>query len=253
MHAIRMLNCGEQALVVEFGSEIDPETNARVHHLARLLNEAIPQRILELVPTYRSLMIHFDPLAVSRNQLREEVARLVPGVEAIDAADDRRRIVTIPVCYGGEFGPDLEFVALHHKLSADEVVRIHTAAPLLIYMLGFTPGFPYLGGIPERIAAPRLDEPRLKVPAGSVGIAGTQTGIYPVESPGGWRLIGRTPLQVFNPVAEPPFLFAAGDSLQFSAVQRDEFDAIKQQVESGRYAPRERFAGASEVDGVHGR
>jgi len=251
MRAIRMLDCGEQALVVEFGAEIDPETNARVHHLARLLSEAIPQHILELVPTYRSLFIHFDPLAISRKQLQQDVEKLLPGVEATDAAGDRRRVVTIPVCYGGDFGPDLEFVARHNSRSADEVIRVHTSAPLLIYMLGFTPGFPYLGGIRERIAAPRLDEPRVRVPAGSVGIAGPQTGIYPIESPGGWRLIGRTPLRIFDPAAERPFLFAAGDSLQFSAVQRDEFDAIKEQVETGSYVPRERFASASEVNGVH--
>jgi inhibitor of KinA len=253
MGAVRMLECGEQAMVVELGSEIDPAINARVHHLARLLRKAAPDRILELVPTYRSLMIYFDPLAVSRKQLAEEVARLLPRLKKIDPAGDTRRIVTIPVCYGGEFGPDLEFVARHNGLTEDEFVRCHTATPLLIYMLGFTPGFPYLGGMPEDIAAPRLDEPRLKVPAGSVGIAGTQTGIYPVESPGGWRLIGRTPLKIFDPRAERPFLFSAGNYLEFVAIPSDEFYAFKEQVEAGSYAPRERLANIREANDVQGR
>lgn len=244
MTAIRILDSGEQAMVVEFGPEIDPAIHARVHRLARIFVDANINGVLELVPTYRSLMIYFDPLVVSRRALRDELAKLLPVVERMDSARDGRRVITIPVSYGGEFGPDLEFVARQNSLTEEEVVAIHTSAPLLVYMLGFTPGFPYLGGISGRIAAPRLDVPRTRVPAGSVGIAGTQTGIYPSESPGGWRLIGRTPLRIFDPDAERPFLLAAGDFVQFAFLQRDEFHAVKQQVERGDYSPQVRSINA---------
>jgi len=240
MTAIRILDCGEQAMVVEFGAEIDPAINACVHRLARILVDAMPNGILEVVPTYRSLMIYFDPLVIPRKTLREEIASLLPGIERADPASDVRKVITVPVSYGGEFGPDLEFVARHNGLTADDVVAIHTSAPLLIYMLGFTPGFPYVG-ISERIAAPRLDTPRVRVPAGSVGIAGTQSGVYPIESPGGWRLIGRTPLRIFDPESECPFLFAAGDSIQFAAIHADEFHALKQQVAQRAYSPEVRY------------
>jgi len=240
MHVMRILDCGEQAMVVEFGSEIDPALNAHVHRLARILTKTLPERIQEVVPTYRSLMIYFDPLVISRKTLQEEVAKLAARIEEGDLAGDTHKVVTVPVSYGGEFGPDLEFVARHNGLTEEEVVAIHTSAPLLIYMLGFTPGFPYLGGMSGRIVAPRLDAPRVKVAAGSVGIAGTQTGIYPIASPGGWRLIGRTPLRIFDPASERPFLFAAGDSVQFAAIDADEFHALKQQVERGAYSPQVR-------------
>ena len=242
MPAIRILDCGEQAMVVEFGSTIDPNVNARVHRLARLLTDAIPERVLEVVPTYRSLMIFFDPLVISRKALQAEIAKLVPTVEQIGPASGMSRVFTVPVTYGGEFGPDLEFVARHNGVTEDEVVAIHTATPLRIYMLGFTPGFPYLGGLSERIAAPRLDVPRVKVPAGSVGIAGTQTGIYPMQSPGGWQLIGRTPLRIFDPQAERPFLFAPSDYVQFAAIHAEEFHAIERQVKCGDYSPQVRYA-----------
>ena len=143
----------------------------------------------------------------------------------------------IPTLYGGEAGPDLEFVAGHNQLTPAEVVRIHSSVPYRIYMIGFTPGFPYLGGMSEKIAAPRLKTPRTKIPAGSVGIAGTQTGLYPVESPGGWQLIGRTPLQVFDPRSEQPFIYSAGDFLQFQPVSATEYESIRQDVERGVYQP----------------
>jgi inhibitor of KinA len=237
MQEIRMLEAGEQGLVVEFGNEIDPVVNAHVHRLAKILTVEMSEHILEVVPTYRSLMVYFDPLVISRKTLQQDIARYLADLQAVTLASDTTRIITIPVSYGGEFGPDLEFVARHNAMTEDEVVAIHTSTPYLVYMLGFTPGFPYLGGMSERIAAPRLDAPRVKISAGSVGIAGKQTGIYPIESPGGWQLIGRTPLTVFNPLAESPFLFAAGDYLQFAAIPADEFGALKEQVASGKYAP----------------
>jgi inhibitor of KinA len=146
-------------------------------------------------------------------------------------------VVEIPVCYGGDFGPDLEFVAQHNKLTTADVVAIHTSVPYLVYMLGFTPGFPYLGGMSDRIAAPRLEKPRTAIPAGSVGIAGSQTGFYPVESPGGWRLIGRTPVKAFDAASVNPFLFAARDYLRFKAIAAQEYAAIAQAVADGSYTP----------------
>lgn len=237
MQGIRMLKAGEQGLVIEFGNEIDPTINANVHRLAKILTRNLPDHILEVVPTYRSLMVYFDPLIINRKSLEDHIAGYLTDLEGIAVTRETTRTMTIPVAYGGEFGPDLDFAATHNGLTQDQVVAIHTAVPYLVYMLGFTPGFPYLGGMSERIAAPRLDAPRVKIPAGSVGIAGKQTGIYPIESPGGWQLIGRTPLTVFDPSAKRPFLFAAGDYLQFAAIQPDEYVAIKEQVASGAYAP----------------
>ncbi len=247
-----MLKAGEQGLVVEFGNEIDPVVNAHVHRLARILALEISEHILEVVPTYRSLMVYFDPLVITREALQEHIAGYLAELGADAVASDTTRIITIPVSYGGEFGPDLEFVARHNAITQEEVVAIHTSIPYLVYMLGFTPGFPYLGGMSERIAAPRLDVPRVKIPAGSVGIAGKQTGIYPLESPGGWQVIGRTPLRLFNPSDESPFLFAAGDYLQFAAIEIEEYGAIVEQVASGNYTPQIRSVARGGGGSVYG-
>lgn len=252
METICILKAGEQGVVVEFGKEIDPRVNAHVHRLAKILKAEIPEHILEVVPTYRSLTVYFDPLVIAREVLQKYIARYLADFQAAVVAGEMTRIITIPVRYGGEFGPDLEFVAKVNSISEDEVVALHTSVPYLVYMLGFTPGFPYLGGMSERIAAPRLDTPRVKIPAGSVGIAGKQTGIYPIESPGGWQLIGRTPLKVFNPSAENPFLFAAGDYLQFAALGMEEYSAVVEQVASGKYLPVIRNVARAEADRVHG-
>jgi inhibitor of KinA len=237
MHQVRMLKAGEQGLVVEFGDEINAIVNAQVHRLAKILMTEMPEHILEVVPTYRSLMVYFDPLGISRDDLQVQIADCLARVGTGTEGGDKTRVITIPVAYGGDFGPDLEYVASHNGITASEVIAIHTSVPYLVYMLGFTPGFPYLGGMSERIATPRLKTPRVRIPAGSVGIAGKQTGIYPIESPGGWQLIGRTPLTVFNPVGQSPFLFAAGDYLQFAAIETEEFGALKKQVDAGNYAP----------------
>lgn len=236
MEGVRILTAGEQGLVVEFGNVIDPNINRRVHQLSsRLLHEK-KSEILEVVPTYRSLLIYFDPLRLSRQQLIGHISVLL-NEKVQETTRTDARVISIPVCYGGEYGPDLPFVAEHNNLTEDEVVKIHTSIPYLVYMIGFTPGFPYLGGMSARIATPRLEKPRTRIPAGSVGIAGSQTGFYPVESPGGWQLIGRTPIQAFNPKADNPFLFAAGDYLQFQPILNKEYDEIRQAVEAGSYTP----------------
>ncbi|MDR7865215.1 MAG: 5-oxoprolinase subunit PxpB [Sporomusaceae bacterium] len=236
MDGIRFLNAGEQGLVVEFGASIDPDLNRRVHSTAALVGAAGIPGVREVVPTYRSLLIYFDPLAITRRQLAENVRALVADTGA-GQAEMSAKVIEIPVAYGGEHGPDLDFVAGHTGLASEEVVAIHTSVPYLVYMLGFTPGFPYLGGMSERIAAPRLVQPRTAIPGGSVGIAGAQTGIYPVASPGGWRIIGRTPVKLFDPGAAKPFLFAAGDYLQFKAVSAADYAAIGAQVAAGGYKP----------------
>jgi inhibitor of KinA len=233
----RFLTGGDKAVFVEFGDAIDPNLNRRVRHLKLSIEKASIPGISETVPTYRSLLVYFEPLQINVRKLRATLYSLVQSL--VESEIPKPKLIEIPTVYGDEYGPDLEFVATHNGLSTSEVVQIHTGTPYLIYMIGFIPGFPYLGGMSPRIATPRLETPRTKIPAGSVGIAGTQTGIYPTGSPGGWRLIGRTPLQLFNPKCEPPALFQAGDYLNFISVTPEEFTSIKQAVEQGTYLVKE--------------
>lgn len=238
MDEVKLLQAGEQGLVIEFGNEIHPETNRLVHNIAQALSAHSIIGMLEVIPTYRSLLIYFDPLQISRVQLGEQIQQLIGAQATItERPKTDARVVRIPVCYGGEFGPDLAFVAQYNQISIGEVIQIHSSTPYQVYMLGFTPGFPYLGGMSEKIATPRLEKPRVKIPAGSVGIAGKQTGFYPVESPGGWQLIGRTPINAFDANNPQPFAFAAGDYLQFVPVSPEEFFAIRREVEAGAYTP----------------
>lgn len=224
---IRFLNMGEQGLVAELGSVIDPRVNARVHRLSTALRHQSVAGIRELVPTYRSLLILFDPLLLSRKRLREMVARCVGDNHVGPGLPATGNVVRLPVCYGGDFGPDLEFVASHNGVSPEKIVALHSGTSYPVYMLGFLPGFPYLGGLPECLAAPRLETPRQQVAAGSVGIAGSQTGVYPLHSPGGWRIIGRTPLRLFDPTRTEPFLVCAGDRVRFDPIDRTDFERLQ--------------------------
>jgi inhibitor of KinA len=211
---------GDAAILVTFGETIALEINRRAHALARLLQVEPLEGLGEAVPGYTTLLVHYDPLALDYRQALEWIearaGRAVQG-EAGGLLPEPRR-VEVPVFYGGEHGPDLGFVAEHNHLTPQEVVQIHSQGDYPVYLIGFTPGFPYLGGLDERIAAPRLAAPRTNVPAGAVGIGGQQTGIYSVESPGGWRLIGWTPLKLFDPLADPPALLAPGDVVRFKDV-----------------------------------
>ncbi|WP_297495864.1 5-oxoprolinase subunit PxpB [Thermococcus sp.] len=209
---------GDSALLVSFGERIDEEINEKVHALTRAIEQANFEWLVEVVPAYSSLAVIYDSALVDF----ESVKRTIEGIE-ITSERFEGKLVEVPVVYGGEYGPDLEFVAEYNGLSVDEVVEIHSRPVYRVYFLGFLPGFAYLGGMDERIATPRLEKPRLKVPAGSVGIAGKQTGIYPLESPGGWRLIGRTPLRLFNPAKGPPTLFQPGDRVKFVPIDESEF------------------------------
>lgn len=229
----RFLSGGDRAVFVEFGDGIDPEVNQRVISLKLALEAAVIPRVAESVPTYRSLLVYYEPLRISASELRETISHLQHSATVHDLPG--RKLVEIPVAYGGEFGPDLEEVAKHNNLNAEEVVRIHSRTRYLIYMIGFMPGFPYLGGLSPKIATPRKTTPRPKIPAGSVGIAGNQTGIYPTESPGGWQIIGRTPLKLFEAAREPPALLQAGDYLTFVHITPEEFTKISKKVQNGTY------------------
>ncbi len=211
---------GDSAVLLTLGTQIDLAANRRAHALARWwaaqslpgLGDASPG-FGEAVPGYATLLAHYDPLLLDYAAAEALLRR---GLEECAALPEPApRTVEIPVRYGGEDGPDLDFVAQHCGLSAAQVVALHTAGEYPVYFIGFTPGFPYLGGLDARIAAPRLPSPRARVPAGSVGIAGSQTGVYPLESPGGWRIIGRTSLRLFDPARTPPALLEPGDLVRF--------------------------------------
>jgi KipI family sensor histidine kinase inhibitor len=233
----RILICGEDALVVEFGHGIDPVTNDRVYALAAAVEAAGNTAVVELVPTYRSLLVHYDIEMSSIEDmtgfLNDLVASAAPSID--DQDNTPRRIYELPVAYGDAHGEDLDDVADHADMTADEVIAIHSGTDYRVYMLGFAPGFPYLGGMDERIATPRLSSPRVRVPAGSVGIAETQTGVYPMASPGGWRLIGNTPVSLFDPNTDPPVPFLPGSFIRFVPVSSEEAGEIAKEVADGTY------------------
>jgi len=220
----RIVPAGDSAVVVEFEERIDPVINARAIALAEAIEKEAIAGVRDVVPTYRSVAVHFDPLRTNYDRLlaalREQGGR--PPQAAAAAATPTR----IPVCYGGELGPDLPAVAKFGSLSEAEAIRIHTGTMYRVFMLGFVPGFAYMGIVDGRIAAPRHPTPRVRVPAGAVGIAGVQTGIYPAETPGGWQLIGRTPVKPFDVSKPDPFLLKAGDTVQFYAIDRVEYDRL---------------------------
>ena len=224
----RFLPAGDSAIAVEFGREIDLNINNQVAAMRTVIEAAIDEGklkgIVELVPTYGSLLVVYDQLTVGYAGLIEQLKILAEGLEGVEIPD--REVVEIPVVYGGEYGPDLGIVAQLNSLSEDEVIKRHSEAEYPIYMLGFVAGFPYLGGMDKSIAAPRKQTPRIKIPAGSVGIAGQQTGIYSVESPGGWQIIGRTPLKLYDADREKTILLRAGQSIRFKPITEAEYEAM---------------------------
>lgn len=216
---------GDRALIIDVGGGVDPHTLARVRDVAARIEQARIAAVTDIVPGYTSVAVHYDPFILHRNHDRRLPSEIIRNAvedamraPAVSTAARESREIVIPVCYGGEHGPDLAHVAETHGLTPDEVVALHTGATYTVHMIGFLPGFPYLGGLDRRLATPRRDTPRAEVPAGSVGIGGEQTGVYPLRSPGGWQLIGRTPLHLFDASREEPALLRMGDQVRFQAI-----------------------------------
>jgi inhibitor of KinA len=228
----RILALGDGALTLEFGDRIDPALNARVMAARDALAASKLDGISDLVPTYRSLSVHFDPLRLDRELLKECLLRAAQALPQESALVSRW---LIPVVFGGEFGPDLAQVARATQRSEAAVIEALCATELRVFLIGFLPGFPYLGELPEWLRLPRLATPRTAVPANSLAIAGAQAAVYPWASPGGWHLLGRTPVRLFDlGDAARPALLAPGDSVRFTPVSRDEFQRLAADVEAGR-------------------
>lgn len=228
---LRVVPLGDSALLAEFSTSVDLDVNARIQHVAGVIRDRSPQWVRDVVPAVGTLAVHFDPASVqdpaaAREELRkliEEALAAAPGKGASREQD----LLELPVCYGDEYGADLEGVAAHAGLEADEVIRRHTATEHRVLMVGFAPGHPYIGGLDAKLAVPRRATPRTRVPEGSVAIANAQTAIYPFAISGGWNLIGRTPLRVFDAVRVPPALFAPGQRVRFVRIDRTEYIRLR--------------------------
>jgi KipI family sensor histidine kinase inhibitor len=232
--SVRYLSCGDTAFSVEFGDEISPEINGRVMALHAAIGEAKIAGVVETVPSMRALMVCYDPMATSRAKLEPEIEGLIArGLPT----DIKTRQVTIPCCYdGAEFAPDLAEVAERtKKRSKEEVIALHLASRFKVYVLGFMPGLAYIAGLEKSLYLPRRSQPRVRVPRSTVAIAMDMTTIYPFESPGGWHLIGRTPLWMFDQRREQPVFLAPGDSLSFQRIDRKSYDRIAREVEAGTF------------------
>ena len=232
----KFLPAGDQAVSVEFGDEIGPEVNTRVRALEYLIQQKAIPGIIETVPTFRALLVYYDPLVIGWNELLATLGALIPQAQA--EALPPSRLVEIPCCYGGELGFDLAGAAERLGCPPEELVRRHAAPEYLVYFIGFTPGLPYMVALSDPLTIPRLDKPRTKTPAGSVGIGGSQCCIYPVESPGGFWVLGRTPLALYDPSRPDPILLRPGDRVRFRPIDPEEFERITAEVAAGRFVAR---------------
>ena len=226
----RIVPCGEAALVVEFGDAIDAAVNAKVLGLDRAVAQANIKGVIEAVPTYRSLLVHYDPLVLSFAEMSAHVRALA---NSAPTGSGPRRRWRIPVVYGGEYGIDLDDVAKARGISADEVVRLHTGGDYYVAMLGFLPGFAYLAGLDPRLATPRRDDPRAITPAGTISIGGVQAGVQCLPGPSGWHLLGRTPVRTYHPRRDPVFLIEPGDAVTFHAIDQGQWAALDRAAEAG--------------------
>lgn len=230
----KYLLAGDSSIIVQFGNEINEQTNHKIMAFNTTIKELRHTAIIETVPSYCSLMIHYNSNILKYNELVEILNDLTKKINF--SKKYKKNVIEIPVLYGEDVGVDIENVAKYNNLKVDEVIDIHSSREYLIYMLGFTPGFPYLGGMDKRIATPRLEKPRVKIEAGSIGIAGEQTGIYPISSPGGWQIIGRTPLKLFDINRKEPFLLRPGQYVKFKPISKDEFDKLYyEDLETNKY------------------
>jgi inhibitor of KinA len=235
----RYLVAGDQNMVVEFGDEVDITLNQKVHNTVSIIQQARLDGIRELIPAYRSILINYNPSIISFAALQDKLRALENRLDLSSLPVPRQVEIPAVFGYGEPYKSDIEFVARYNKLgSAQEVIELFAGGDYLVYMMGFLPGFPYLGGMPERLATPRLDMPRISVPAGSVGIAGEQSGIYPLDSPGGWRCIGRTALKLFEPSWQPPSLLQAGDRVRFVSISQEQYEHIALKVREGTFKVR---------------
>lgn len=230
---VKIMPAGDAALVVEFGDIIDENVNAHVHALARKIEEQHIEGIMEVVPTFRSVLVQYDVFVCSYSQIRDIVHSLADNLNVLDKT--AKKIVKIPCCYGARFGQDLSDMEKLTGLDRDEIIAIHSSTDYKIYMLGFLPGFVYLGGLDKRIEVPRLKTPRVKIRKGAVGIGGNQTGIYPMDSPGGWRLMGATPIDLYDENRETPILLTAGEYIRFVPISILDYYDIRQEILKGTY------------------
>jgi inhibitor of KinA len=227
---VRFTPLGDRGITITLGGAIDEATNRQVRAVAALLDERALPCVVDQVPAFASIAVHYDPALVGGDDSTaspyERFMNTLQGMLADLHSDEipAPRVVDIPVCYGGELGPDLDDVARQHEIGVDEVIRIHSSGDYLVYMVGFMPGFAYLGGLAPELATPRRSSPRTAVPAGTVGIGGQQTGVYPLVSPGGWNLIGRTPLRIFDVTRDKASLLETGDRVRFVPISRKAFD-----------------------------
>ena len=223
--ATRFQRASDQSLLIYFGRQITIGAHDRVRKLLRLLEMQPIAGVRNLHPAYHSILVKFNPLQRNHDELEEILQQYIGRIENVSLPEPRE--VEIPVCYGGEYGPDLNDVGAIHGMSPEHVVALHSSTTYLVYFLGFVPGFAYLGGLTEALVTPRLATPRRRVPAGSVGIAGNQTGVYPVATPGGWRLLGRTPVAIFRPDRDELSLLSIGDRVRFTPISPAQFASLE--------------------------
>jgi inhibitor of KinA len=217
----RFQAASDQSLLVYFGEKISLETHQQIVRFLKLLQAEPVLALKNIHPAFCSVLVKFDALKFTHAEIESLLTPYLSRLEEVELPKPRLR--KIPVCYGGEFGPDLEELASLRQIPTEEVVRLHSSAEYTVYFLGFVPGFAYLGGLPDQLATPRLSTPRKKVPTGSVAIGGSQTGVYPVSTPGGWRLIGQTPLKLLRPEAQEQTFLAIGDQVRFEPINKEKF------------------------------
>ncbi|WP_345241827.1 5-oxoprolinase subunit PxpB [Pontibacillus salipaludis] len=234
MRDIQYVPFGENGIKIVFPNHISQEIHERILKLYQSIKRHAVEFITDIVPSYTVLTVYFNETLTSFNQMKEKLESIWASADKKDETAPSR-VVILPVYYGGDVGEDLEKVASVNNVSAEEVIDLHSSRDYLTYMIGFLPGFPYLGGMDERIATPRLEKPRARVEAGSVGIAGSQTGVYPIGSPGGWNIIGQTPVPIVDFTREEPFLIEMGDYIRFRPVQHEEYEDIKERIKNGSY------------------